>query len=159
MLTEDERLRKSAVICARVEAMPCFSDAVSVLMYWSMPGEVHTHALIKRWSTEKKILLPVIDGNNLRLVLFEGEQSLRKNAGMNLYEPTGSDCPLPVELAIVPGIAFDRNNNRMGRGRGFYDRLLPHLQTHSIGVCFDFQLFDAIPFDKYDAKVDEIVTG
>jgi 5-formyltetrahydrofolate cyclo-ligase len=62
-----------------------------------------------------------------------------------------------VELAIVPGIAFDRSNHRLGRGRGYYDRLLPQLNSYILGICFDFQLFDAIPYDEYDVPMDEVV--
>ena len=159
MRSEEELQCKSAAVWAQVEAMPRFRNAASVLMYWSMPGEVHTHEFIGRWSGKKTIILPVIDGNNLRLASFEGEDSLRKNVAMNLYEPQGGDFAQPVDLAIAPGIAFDRNNHRMGRGHGYYDRLLPSLRTYCIGVCFDFQLFDAIPYGEYDVPVDEVMAG
>ncbi|MDR1171570.1 MAG: 5-formyltetrahydrofolate cyclo-ligase [Bacteroidales bacterium] len=161
LLTEDDRLRKSVTIWEKVEAMPRFGRAASVLLYWSMPGEVYTHDFVRRWSREKTIILPAVAGDHLRLVQFEGEQSLRRNATMNLYEPQGDDFPSPlsIELAIVPGIAFDCYNHRMGRGRGYYDRLLPVLHTYSIGVCFDFQLFDSIPSGEHDAPMDEVIVG
>ena len=160
LMTEEERLSKSAQVWEQVETNPNFRQASSVLLYWSMPGEVHTHEFIRRWCGKKNIILPVIDGDRLRLALFEDEQSLRRNLTMNLYEPQGDDYPSPqtIELAIVPGIAFDRANHRIGRGRGYYDRLLPQLNTYNIGVCFDFQLFDAIPFSEYDVSMDEVVT-
>jgi len=160
-LTEEDRLRKSATIWAKIEEMPRFVRATSVLLYWSMPDEVYTHDFIRRWHCEKTIILPVVDGDSLRLATFEGEQSLRRNAAMNLYEPRGCDYPSPqsIELAIVPGIAFDRDHHRLGRGGGYYDGLLPGLHTYNIGVCFDFQLFDAIPFGKYDISMNEVVAG
>ena len=157
LMTEEERLRKSARVWERVEANLRFRQAEAVLLYWSMPDEVHTHDFIRRWHGKKTIILPVVDGERLRLALFEGEQSLRLNAALNIYEPQGSDHPF-AELAIVPGIAFDRNNNRMGRGRGYYDRLLPQLNTYNIGVCFDFQMFDAISCEEYDVAMDEILS-
>jgi 5-formyltetrahydrofolate cyclo-ligase len=158
---DGELLHKSATVWAKIEATPCFGRAASVLLYWSMPGEVCTHDFVRRWSHEKTVILPVVDGNHLRLVRFEGEQSLRRNAAMNLYEPQGNDFPTPlsIELAIVPGIAFDRHNHRLGRGRGYYDRLLPGLHTYNIGACFDFQLFDNIPFGEHDVPMDEVVAG
>lgn len=157
--TEQELLRKSAMIWAEVEAKPQFRQAASVLLYWSLPGEVYTHDFIRRWHGEKNIILPVVDGDRLRLALFTSEQTLRRNTVMNLYEPQGCDDALQetVELAIVPGIAFDRSNHRLGRGRGYYDRLLPQLNSYILGVCFDFQLFDAIPYDEYDVPMDEVV--
>ena len=160
LFTEDELLRKSVRVWEQVENNPHFRQAASVLLYWSIPGEVHTHDFIRRQCSNKIIILPVVDGDRLRLALFEGEQLLIRNPVMNLYEPQGSDYPSPltIEMAIVPGMAFDRCNHRIGRGRGYYDRLLPQLRTYKMGVCFDFQLFDSIPCGKYDVDMDEVVT-
>ena len=160
LMTNEELLCRSAQIWARVEANPRFRQASSVLLYWSMPDEVYTHDFIRRWHDEKIIILPVVDGDRLRLAPFEDESSLRRNATMNLYEPQGDDYPSPetIELAIVPGVAFDRSQHRMGRGRGYYDRLLPQLNTYNIGVCFDFQLLDEIPFGEDDVPMNEVVS-
>ena len=159
LMTDEELLMKSAQVWVRVETNPRFQQATSVLLYWSMPDEVYTHDFIRRWHGEKIIILPVVDGNRLRLALFEGEQSLRRNAAMNLYEPQGNDYPSPqtIELAIVPGVAFDHSHHRLGRGRGYYDRLLPQLNAYNIGVCFDFQTFDQIPHDDDDVVMDEVL--
>jgi len=159
--TEEELLHKSANVWAEVQAKPMFRQAESVLLYWSMPEEVYTHDLIRRWYGKKTIILPVVDGDKLRLIPFAGEQSLMRNAVMNLYEPQGYDYSSPetIELAIIPGIAFDLNNHRLGRGQGYYDRLLPQLNTYNIGVCFDFQLFEAIPYEEFDVRMDEVVSG
>jgi len=160
LMTDEDLLFKSSQVWARVETNPRFLQAASVLLYWSMPGEVHTHDFIRRWQNKKTIILPVVDGDRLRLALFEGEQSLRKNAAMNLYEPQGNDYSSPhtIKLAIVPGIAFDRCHHRLGRGRGYYDRLLPQLTTYNMGVCFDFQLFETIPYEEEDVLMDEVVS-
>ena len=161
LMTDKKLLHKSAQVWERIETNPRFLQATSVLLYWSMPGEVHTHDFIRHWQNKKTIILPVVDGDRLRLALFEGEQLLRRNATLNFYEPQGIDYPSPsmIELAIVPGVAFDRSYHRLGRGRGYYDRLLPQLRTYNIGVCFDFQLFDTIPYDENDVLMDEVVSG
>ena len=76
-------------------------------------------------------------------------------------EPTG---PLfadysKIQLAIIPGMGFDRQGNRLGRGKGYYDRMLAKLShAYKIGVCFPFQLFDKIPTDIYDITMDEVLT-
>lgn len=160
-LPEEARLRKSVFIWQQIEATERFRKAGTVLMYWSMPDEVPTHDFILHWCREKTIILPVVDGNILRLKQFHGKQALRKNTAMNLYEPQGDDYPAPhsIELAIVPGIAFDRGNHRMGRGKGYYDKLLPGLTAYKIGVGFDFQLLDHIPVTEYDIPVDEVIVG
>jgi len=159
--TEEELLRKSATVWAEVEAKPQFRQARTLLLYWSIHGEVYTHDFIRHWCDEKTIILPVVDGDRLRLAPFVNEQSLRFHAALSLYEPQGCDYSSPetIALAIVPGIAFDRNHHRLGRGGGYYDRLLPQLHTYNIGVCFDFQLFHTIPIEKYDVPMDEVVNG
>ena len=126
-LTEEDLRQRSARVWAQIEENARFRQANVVLLYWSMPSEVYTHDFIKRHCKEKTIILPVIDDDRLRLVPYEGEQFLRKNACMNLYEPQGSDYQFPkaIELAIVPGVAFDRSHHRIGWGGGYYDRLLP----------------------------------
>ncbi len=161
LLAEEDRLQKSALIWRQIEVMERFRNAHVVLMYWSMPDEVQTHDFVCRWSQSKTIILPVVDGDRLRLVPFEGEQSLRRNATMNLYEPQGDDYPTPqsIGLAIIPGIAFDRSNHRLGRGKGYYDKLLPGLNIYKIGVGFDFQLLDSIPADGHDVLMDEVIVG
>ena len=160
LMTDEELLRRSVQVWNRIETDPRFRQAASIFLYWSMPDEVHTHDFIRRWHGKKNIILPVVDGDRLRLAPFESEQSLRRNAAMNLYEPQGNDYPAPetIDLAIVPGVAFDRSQRRLGRGRGYYDRLLPQLNSYNIGVCFDFQLFDVIPYEENDVSMDEVVS-
>ena len=160
-LSEKDKSRQSDLIWKRLENTERFRQAETILMYWSMPDEVPTHDFILRRCSEKTIVLPVVDGDLLRLRQFSGEQKLKRNATLNLYEPLGDDYPDPqnIELAVIPGIAFDRNNQRLGRGKGYYDRLLPDINAYKIGVCFDFQLFDNIPVDKFDVQMDEVITG
>lgn len=63
-----------------------------------------------------------------------------------------------IDLIIVPGVAFDRQRNRLGRGKGFYDRLLSTLNVPKIGISYDFQLKDQIPVEPFDRKMDLIIT-
>ena len=75
-------------------------------------------------------------------------------------EPVGrlfNDYP-SVDVAVVPGMAFDSRCNRLGRGKGYYDRMLPKLSNaYKIGMCFDFQKLPGIPADDHDIKVDEVI--
>ena len=64
-----------------------------------------------------------------------------------------------IDLIIVPGVGFDRQGNRLGRGKGYYDRLLPRIPSaYKIGICFPFQLVEEIPAEPFDIRMDEIVT-
>ena len=78
----------------------------------------------------------------------------------DIMEPVGEPFERyeDIDLAVVPGMAFDSQNNRLGRGKGYYDRMLPRLtKAYKIGVCFDFQRLPGIPADEHDCKVDEVI--
>jgi 5-formyltetrahydrofolate cyclo-ligase len=80
----------------------------------------------------------------------------------NIMEPTGLDVDTDVlQLIIVPGVAFDKAGNRLGRGKGYYDRYLAceGFRAYTIGVCYACQLCDALPCGEYDRKVDIVVAG
>jgi 5-formyltetrahydrofolate cyclo-ligase len=63
-----------------------------------------------------------------------------------------------IDLILVPGVAFDIENNRMGRGKAYYDKLLSSLKAFKLGVCFDFQLLQSVPTDEHDIKMDRILS-
>lgn len=157
----EEKVARSQGIFAQVEALSQFQHANVVLLYWSMDDEVATHAFVEKWYREKTLLLPCVDGDSLLLRQYTGPQCLQAGPQFGIGEPTG---PLyahthSVEMIVVPGVAFDRNGNRMGRGRGFYDRLLkstPH--AYKVGVAFDFQMFPSIPMEAFDVPMDCVVT-
>ena len=64
-----------------------------------------------------------------------------------------------IDLFLVPGVSFDVNGNRMGFGKGYYDRYLSNLDVYKIGICFEEQISESIPTDKYDVKMNEIIVG
>ena len=85
-----------------------------------------------------------------------------ERGAFGILEPTGevfSDYD-NVDAAIIPGMAFDGHGNRLGRGKGYYDRLLPRLtKAYKIGVCFPFQYFDEIPSEEHDVVMDCVVSS
>ena len=63
-----------------------------------------------------------------------------------------------IDVAVIPGLAFDRKGGRLGRGKGYYDRLLSKLpDCRKLGMCFDFQMVDAVPAEAHDIKMDDII--
>ena len=151
---------QSAEILAVLEAHPAFRAAQTVLLYYSLPDEVDTHAFIGRWSGVKRILLPVVadDGLLLRQCSNTTELALGR---YGIAEPIGTDFTdyASIDLAVVPGVAFDLQGNRLGRGKGYYDRLLPGLtRAYKIGICFPYQLVNTVPADAHDIRMDEIIT-
>jgi len=143
-----------------VERRSEFTGASTVLMYMSIPGEVPTYEIVQRWSKECSIVLPLVSGQELLLKRYEPEKLVRGYRG--IMEPS-YDAPdvdaSAIDLAIVPGVAFCRSNGkvkRLGRGGGFYDRLLPALNCFKLGVCFDFRVVDDLPCDPWDAVLDDL---
>lgn len=152
--------RQSAEILAALEAHPAFRAATTVLLYHSLKDEVDTHEFIRKWSREKRILLPVVVGDDLELRLYTRPEDLKPGA-YGIEEPTGELFTdyADIDFIAVPGVAFDRNGNRLGRGKGYYDRLLPRIPSaYKAGICFPFQLVEEVPAEPFDIRMDEIIT-
>lgn len=103
---------------------------------------------------------PRITGDELELKVYEGAEYLQQNS-YGIDEPVGESFSdySAIDLAIVPGVAFDAQGHRLGRGKGYYDRLLPQLSAYKIGICFPFQLVDDVPTDPFDIAMDEVIYG
>ena len=148
-------------ICSKVLALASWQEAGTLLLYYPLPDEVDVRLLIKdAFESGKKVLLPVVKGDELELHLYEGEASLKEGA-FGIMEPTGPlFAPIhydEIELAIIPGMAFDSAGHRLGRGKGYYDRLLPNLRDAKlIGVCFPFQFLEEVPAEAHDISVCKV---
>ena len=155
----EEKQLKSESIWTQVEQISEFISAKTLMLYWSMDDEVYTHAFIRKWHREKEIILPVVTGDELELCVFTGDDCLISGDRYGIPEPSGKRFSMKevIDLIIVPGVAFDRKNNRMGRGKAYYDKLLKTTTAYKTGVCFDFQLFDDIPHDENDVKMDKVI--
>ena len=157
--TGGELAAMSLAAATRLAAHPRFRATRTVLLYHPLPDEVDTRPLLA-CAQEKRILLPrVADGEHLTLHDYTGPGSLAEGA-FHIMEPTGEPFGdyAAIDLAIIPGMAFDARGNRLGRGRGYYDRLLPLLaNAYKIGTCFPFQLVGNVPTAPTDARVDEVV--
>lgn len=152
--------RKAQQVFAEIESMEQFKRAKTVLAFWSLPDEVDTHDFIIKWAAQKRIVLPVVVGDELELRLYKGVEYLEKSSGFGIMEPKAGELvdPKEIDFAIIPGVAFDRNGNRLGRGKGFYDRTLPKLiNAVKIGVAYEFQLIDSVPVSEHDYPVDFVI--
>ena len=145
--------------------MKDYRKATTILFYVSYGSEVNTHDMIKeRLSDEKKVVVPRTDRLHKRIVL--SELSNWKNLAYgeyNILEPKKEFFQEvlidSIDLMFIPGIAFDVRGNRIGHGKGYYDRLLkiPHNATR-FGLAFELQIVDNIPAESHDVKVNKIVT-
>lgn len=153
----------SEEICSRVLASAWWQEAGILLLYYPLADEVDVRPLIREaFESGKQVMLPVCVGDELELRLYEGETSLAKGA-FGIMEPNGplfAEEHYPdIRLAVIPGMAFDRAGHRLGRGKGYYDRLLPKLTNARLeGICFPFQILDEIPADAHDFPVHEVAS-
>lgn len=139
---------------------PLLRDAKVVLAYYSLPDEVDTHVLIDELVAEgKTVLLPkVLDDTTMELRRYTGLQDLCEGA-YHIMEPVGMTFTdlSQIDVALIPGVAFDAQGHRLGRGKGYYDRLLSLISTKTLGLCFDFQKVAEVPVEAQDVAVDKVV--
>ena len=129
----------------------------SVCIYAALPGEPD---LLDPWPAGKVVLLPRVDGEMLSLHVVDGADRLERGA-FGIMEPVAG-CPVSrpeADVIFVPGLAFDPLGNRLGRGKGFYDRLLEDFQGLRVGVCFEGQMLPAVPCEPHDKRMDFLLTA
>ncbi|NLZ95563.1 MAG: 5-formyltetrahydrofolate cyclo-ligase [Bacteroidales bacterium] len=158
--TEDELHSCSLQIFETLIKTKVFQEAKCILAYYSFWQEVFTHDFVEKYAYNKKIILPVVEKDNLVLKEYRGKDKLRLS-DFGILEPTGSDFTYysQIDLGVIPGVVFDKNLNRLGRGKAYYDKLLPLLDNaYLVGVCFSFQLKDNIPVEPHDFKMNCVIT-
>ncbi len=132
-----------------------------IMLYSALPDEVPTQILIDQLAVQgKTVLLPrVISDTDMELHRYTGKQDLQTGA-YGILEPTGELFTNyeSIDIAIVPGMAFDDDGHRLGRGKGYYDRFLSRVPNiYKIGLCFSWQMVDHVPFDEHDIVMDEVI--
>lgn len=165
---EQDRLIKSRLIQQKLFSRPEFEAASLILFYASIDGEVETFQMIKQATQlNKKIALPMITRGSRNLIptLIKETDSLNEGP-YGIKQPVGSaEHTVDVsnlDLVIVPGLAFDKLHNRLGRGAGYYDRFLAGLpeDTPSLGLAFDFQIVDRLPhLEDHDMTLTDVVVN
>jgi len=169
-MSKEDVVTNSDRIFRRLCAFKEYENATLVLAYMSFGNEVMTGDFIGKCLRDgKRVALPRVestDGNNriLRVYEIKDLQNDTEEGFRGIFEPIPSVTslvdPVQIDLAVIPGVAFDVFCNRLGYGAGYYDRFLPLLRTDCLkaGVAFESQIADFLPFDKHDFRLDLIVT-
>lgn len=159
--SEVQKQLSSDLIFQQVEQDDRFLQSEVVMIYWGMDDEVQTREFILKWADKKRFILPSVNDDQLELKEFKGLETMVDGEQFAIPEPHGGYflSPETIELIIIPGVAFDKQNNRMGRGRGYYDKFLSSSEAFKLGVCFDFQMQEAIPCESFDIKMDKVIVG
>jgi len=135
------------------------------MVFLSLPTEIDTTPLVLRaWQDQKRVLAPKLSWEQRRMLPIE-IRSLTDDLSdsmLGIREPA-SGIPMPIEtidLVIVPGLAFDQYGNRLGRGRGFYDRFLAHPEYRgwTCALSLEEQVVDHVPAGPLDRPMDMLVT-
>ena len=158
MLTEYERRQAADDVFEQLEQLAAFIMSEHILMYHSLPDELSTHSFLDKWHGSKHFYLPRVNGVNLDILPYE-QTSLQLGA-FHIEEPQGDETVSidDIEMVVVPAMAYDRQGNRVGRGKGYYDRPLADSKAIKIGVAYDCQLVDEIDTDSFDQPVDIVIT-
>jgi 5-formyltetrahydrofolate cyclo-ligase len=135
--------------------------ARAVLLYAAAPDEIDLTTLLDASPPQFRVLLPRVEGDRLVTVAYAPGDALITGA-LGVREPSGPAVELSdagIEAVVVPGVAFSPTGGRLGRGRGFYDRLLPLLPAAiRIGVCAEQFVVDDLPLEEHDVRMDVVVS-
>ena len=151
---------KSLEIGRRLASSREFAEAGSILAYVSLPGEPETRGIIKKALRLKKaVYAPKVEGDSVCVCRLHGLEGL-KPGRFGICEPPGeARCGVhEFGLVLVPGLAFDPRGRRLGRGGGFYDRLLSEASGEFAALAFDEQVVARVPTAPHDVRVDRIFT-
>ncbi len=144
-----------------------FKTAGTVMVYVSLPEEVDTYYFIKEALKQgKRIAVPYIEPPSQKITASELKTlECLKKGPFGIYQPEPSSKKTvalkKIDLIMVPAIAYDNNNMRLGRGKGFYDRFLSERDLSSvktIGLAFKFQIVDSLPASPHDRPVLSVIT-
>jgi 5-formyltetrahydrofolate cyclo-ligase len=153
-----DHLLRSVQLWAKVAEMADYQEAHSVMAFVGFKGEPDTDPLFARLAVDgKRLLLPRVEPSGI--VVVDGSTPLVASK-FGVQEPTGPAVDVAeIDLVIVPGLAFTPAGDRLGYGRGYYDRLLPTVSAPTVGVCFEDQLVDEMPLAAHDVRVGAVVSA
>ncbi len=164
-LSVDEVHAKSEAICHRLVSRPVFTAARSVMVYVSRGNEVMTHELIQQMLAEgRQVGVPLFDATQETYYasLIENFPGDLTPGLLQILEPRPEKIrPVGVDqfaALLVPGLAFDESGGRLGRGKGYYDRMLEDARGVKIALAYDFQIVDEVPMHAHDVHMDFVIT-
>jgi len=166
-LSDSQRAEKTKAIEAKLFDFANFLEAKIALLYVNGDYEVRTHSIIKRsYGYGKIVVLPAFDPAKFDMHLMKVD-NFEKDlipGPRGVPEPDASRCkivPLErIDIALIPGLAFDEKGGRIGSGKGYYDRLIPRLAitTRKVALTFEEQIIPQVPLESHDKHVDIIIT-
>jgi len=159
---KEDRDRKSSLIMKKLFRALVFKKAKVVMFFISFGGEVNTKNMIRQaMKLGKKVAVPVCKKNRMIRPSLLGQDAKLTRGLYEIFEPAIKKFISleDLDLVVVPGVAFDKKGNRLGRGKGYYDCFLHKLppKTSSVGLAFDFQILPSIPTTCLDKDVRKVI--
>ena len=156
-----DRKNKDEKIFQKLSDLKEFKNAKSIFTYVSWFTEVDTKIFISHiFEKNKEIYVPKIDLKNQLIEVYKinSFDDLKKGT-YNILEPVKGKCDkINFDMIIIPGLGFDKNNNRLGRGGGYFDKFLKIAKGIKVGLCYKEQLIGCVPTFPHDIKMDMIIT-
>jgi 5-formyltetrahydrofolate cyclo-ligase len=159
-MTREEVISKSRKITEKFLNSEYYQNAETIMSYISIKNEIDMTEINRRVLEDRKTLLfPVIEGEYIKALKIDSLEKFEEKK-IGVIEPVcGEESEkTDIDLIIVPGVAFDKRGNRIGFGKGYYDRFLKGYRGKKIALAYEFQLVDSIKTEEHDERVDEIIT-
>ena len=158
LLTEREKQDAATAVFRALEQTAAFMVSERILMYLSLPDELSTREFIDKWAPKKQFYLPRVNGLNLEILPYD-RSKLRLGA-FRIEEPEGNETVSvsEIDMIVVPAVGYDTEGRRVGRGKGYYDKLLARTKAIKVGVAYQFQVVDYIETEPHDISVDMVIT-
>ena len=159
-ISKQEWEEKSRLICEKVVTHPFFLDSNVICCYVDYRNEVRTREIIETaWEQGKKVAVPKVFGDDMEFHYIQSFEDL-KEGYRGIPEPKQTNLAHDEHaLVIMPGTAFDKTCNRIGYGKGYYDKYLhAHPNYKTLALAFELQMVEKIPAEKYDICPDMIIT-
>ena len=162
-LLEEKRILKSIAIKEKLLSIPEYKRAKVVMFYCSIQSEVMTNEMIESALSNKNkiICVPKIFTKERKMDAVEiNENTCFEKGNFDILQPfDGKVIPKKeVDLIVIPALAFDFYGNRLGYGKGYYDKFLKGIKAVKIGIAYDFQIADKLPKEEHDIKIDVLIT-
>ena len=159
-ISPEERKKREEILHNNLFSMPEFVAARTVMLFANLPDEIDTFSLIDKCiAMGKKVFLPVINGDDMTACEFTGEYRVGRYEIKEPITPNSSLLtPHSMDFVLVPGVGFNPNGYRLGRGKGYYDKFLSkHSNLFTVGVCFREQFYLDIPTEPHDIPMHKVL--
>jgi len=163
----NEAVNKSSIIIDKLKNTDEYKNSTNIMVYMDFKNEVNTKIFIQEALSEgKKIIIPYTDMKNIEIIPVEIKDfSDLVMCKFGYLEPKKEKIDNPydvklIDLVVVPGVVFDKNKNRVGFGKGYYDRLLINRKNSckAVALAYEFQVLEEVPANEHDIKMDMIIT-